>query len=105
MAKLALVPNPTFTAPVEIHIPGNAKPAVTKFTFKHLAEDDYNAFITSLKDRTQTDALLDILVGWEVDAEFTPENLEAFVKGYLAAAAAIIGAYFDQMTGKARRGN
>lgn len=96
----------TFTAKVEIPTPGS-KPTPITLTFKHKTRDQLTHFLTSedAKSRSDVDTVAEIVSGWEnVDAEFTPDNIEAMLDQYHGAARAILNAYIEQLT-QVRLGN
>lgn len=92
-----LQPNPTFKAPVEIHVAGQAKPARIEVEFKYLKRDEMADFFSTLSGRKDEDALADIVVGWSgVDAPYSVEALAQLLNNYLPAARALFDAF---MTG------
>ncbi len=103
---LKLTPNPTFTAPVEIHVPGSEKIKVP-FVFAYKDKDEYKAFTESAAEGTkgELEILLEIVLGWEnCDAKFSPEAFAFLLKKYHGAGTAIFAAYVNELTG-ARLGN
>lgn len=110
--KLSLNVAPTFKAPVTIQIPGGGEADIL-FTFKHRTRDEFKAFTDSLKARSDaaadgaaqgegpkdTDVLLDIASGWDLDEPFDAVSLEKLVQRYMGAAQAVIAAYFGELTG------
>jgi hypothetical protein len=104
---LKLKANPTFRAKVKITTPGETTPLAVEFEFKHFTRKAYAEWLTgeASKERTYTDAVLDVAVGWfEVDAEFNRESVEEFLQNYHAAGLAIVETHAQALTG-ARLGN
>lgn len=70
--------NPTFTATVEIPVPGNT-PDPVSFTFKAKTADAFDALVKEVQsgDKTIADAVREVVAGWTHPAvEFSPERLE-----------------------------
>lgn len=105
MAKVAFVlnPKPTFAAKVAIPVHGSAAVDVG-FTFKHKTRAEMNDLLGDKAPSNDVDLLLDICSGWELDDEFTRENVELLVENYMGAAAAILQAYIKLIAQK-REGN
>lgn len=104
MAQFSLTPDPTFTATVDIPVPGK-KPAKIEFTFKHRDQDRFGEWFEKLRDyESDTDAILDIASGWNLKDPFGPETVEQLVTGYMGSARAIIDKYVAENSG-ARLGN
>lgn len=103
--KLTLKAKPTFTAKVQIPVPGE-EAAEVNVTFKHMTRDELEAFSTSesAKDRTDVQTVLEIATGWDVDAPFTPESVKEFCQNYHGAARAIVTKYMAELT-QVRLGN
>jgi hypothetical protein len=101
--KFSLVANPTFKAKVDIPVPGN-KSAPIEFTFKGRSREAFKAFVDGLKDREDTDVIMDLASGWDLDDSFDKENVELLTQNYLGAARAIIEKYLNELTA-ARLGN
>lgn len=107
MAKFKLQPAPTFTAPVEIPVPGDGLSKVV-FTFKYRDRDAMKAFLAkvSAPESTMTDEELieEMCVGWELADPFERASVELLVRNYIQAAGAIFDKYLDEHT-KARAKN
>ena len=97
MFKLEL--NPTFLAPVTIHVPGQGN-ATLMAEFRHLDKTAREAYFDSLKSKNNLDALDEILAGWsEIDAPYSRENLKYLLDEYQGAATALFDAYFNELSG------
>ncbi|MBW7903027.1 MAG: hypothetical protein H3C26_16210 [Rhodocyclaceae bacterium] len=104
MAQFSLTPDPTFTATVEIPVPGK-KPAKIDFTFKHRDREQFGQWFDALRDNeSDVDVVLDIASGWNLKEPFGRETVEQLVTGYLGSARSIIDKYIAENTG-ARLGN
>lgn len=97
MAKLKLQPNPTFTAKVAIHVPGE-EPAEVEFTFKHRNREELKSFAAGMKDREDVDIIMDMASGWELADAFTKDAVALLVANYFAAPDAIFQAYLQELT-------
>lgn len=125
MAKFTLIQNPTFKAGVMLPVIGG-EPQSVEFEFKYrdrteladlyaewserhktlelkAAEVGLKQFTALLID-LQVEQLKAIVVGWDVDEEFTDENLRILVKSINATPRAVLEAYSDAYA-KARLGN
>lgn len=102
--KFSLAVNPTFTAKVSIPVAGG-QTADIMVTFKHRTRDEFKEFTESLKvpegsePLKDTDVLLDIASGWDLDEPFDREHLEKMVQRFMGSAQAVIQAYFEELTG------
>lgn len=97
---LKLKADPTFTAPVVLSLPGGGTHTI-KVVYKHMTRDAYNAFIAAeqKENRSDEDAIMDIASGWfEVEGEFTRENIREFCQQYHLAARAIVSTFVEQLT-------
>lgn len=107
MAKLSLNPEPTFEAAVNIHVPGK-KPVPVKFTFKHRTRLGVKELWDEIKDGKfdgdDAAMVMALAKGWELDDEYTADNVRLLVDSYAGAAGAILDTYFRELAG-AREGN
>ena len=101
-----LEPNPTFTAPVSIPLPGG-ETATVDFTFAHMGRKELQEFIAAVKEIPDSEALRKIVAGWSgvagADGKTIPysaDALEALVDSYHAAALAVLQTYFRELTGQ-----
>ena len=102
---LKLIPDPTFKAEVEITVPGQKEVGTIPLTFKLLGCKEYLAFIDSNRvkktkkgkvvnePRTPSEAFPDLVEGWGLAEDFTPENFEIFFNNYPFAYSEIVTAY------------
>jgi Phage tail assembly chaperone len=101
MAKFKLQPNPTFSAPVLIPVPGG-EPADIVCTFRHRSNDELKEFLASKPD--DPDFVMGMLTGWDLDDEFGKPNVEFLLSHHQGAATAISKVYFAELQ-KGRLGN
>lgn len=101
--KFSLTASPTFKAKVAIPIPGD-KAVDIEFTFKGRTREAFKDFIENLKDRDDSEVIMDIASGWDLDDAFEKENIEKLTQNYLGAARAVIEKYLSELT-QARLGN
>lgn len=100
-----LTPDPTFTAPVDIHVPGQADPARVEIEFRRLTRTGIAALMQSIPGREDGDVIAEIVAGWSgVDAPFSAQALATLVDNYPAAALAIYETFLSE-NGEARRKN
>lgn len=108
MAKLTLTAAPTFDAVVDIpQVSGDKVPV--RFTFRHRTQDELKALSDAemAEDAppvADEDMVLQIASGWELEEEFTIENVRTFCQHFTGARFAITGAYYKAYL-KARLGN
>jgi hypothetical protein len=98
MGKLVLQPAPTFTAPVEIHVPGSP-PAKVEFNFKHRTRAQLDLFLKALPEMSDVEMVLAMADGWDLADTFNEVNVVALVQSYIAAPAEICEAYLKALTG------
>ena len=101
-----LEPNPTFSAPVAIPLPGG-ETATIDFTFAHMGRKALQEFLADVKDLPDGEAIRKIVTGWNgvagADGEqlrCTAEHIAALVDGYHGAALAILQTYIRELTGQ-----
>lgn len=103
MAKLKLIPEPTFTAPVPVPVPG-AGTVEVKFLFKHRTRDEMQRFLadTASDAAAQMDDVQLVMAcasGWELADSFDEKNVGEFVRQYIAGPAAVYETYTAEMIG------
>lgn len=111
-AKITLTPPATFSAPVEIHMPGG-KVGEIEFKFKHRtksaikellatfaapagADDEAKAAFVAPED---VDVIMDLASGWDLDEPFNRETVERMTEVYVGSAQAVINAYLSELSG------
>ena len=88
-------PNPTFSATVEIPVPGE-KAEKVNFTFRHKSKSEYKKFIESCVDRDDAESTLEIVADWkltDVFGEVTKDSLTALYEAYPGAPGAVFTGY------------
>lgn len=103
MAKLTLNPAPTFSAEVQIPVPGKDSIAVS-FTFKHRTRDELDEFLKRAVDLRDAGLIMEVATGWELADAFTVENVTTLVQNYMASPAVVFDKYLTELT-KARAKN
>lgn len=100
MAKLKLNPEPTFKAKVGIPVPG-ARPVDVEFTFKYRTREQMLEFFErdGADDEKDEQTLAHVVVGWDLDDEFTPENVARLCNNYPGAGKAIFARYLEESSG------
>lgn len=101
--KLVLTANPTFKAKVAIPVAG--APAVpVEFTFKHRSKEAFAEWIKGISDKDDSDLLLEVASGWELEDAWDKENISLMCENYMGAARAVIEKYIAEQTA-AKLGN
>lgn len=97
-----LQPNPTFSAPVSIPLPGGGTAPVT-FEFRHRTADQLTEW---LKQEMGDDvaAILQSAVGWDLAEPFDEANVGLLVQNYIGCGKPIVETYLRELT-RARQGN
>ena len=99
-----LKPNPTFFAPVEISVPGEAEPAKFEVEFKHKSASDLHAYFSNLSGRTDADALAEVIAGWRgVDVPYSAEALADLLNNYPVSAMELFTAYRRELLESRRK--
>lgn len=98
MAKLTLAVNPTFPVTVSISKAG-AESVTLKLTCKHRTKAQLDEFIKSRTDKEDVATIQDMATGWDLEDEFTADNIELMCQNYIAAPLEIYRAYIDQLVG------
>lgn len=104
MASLsALSKNPTFRVRVGIPQAGEAAVDVL-FTFKYRTKKELDEFDASLTGKSNTQAILDMVEGWDFEEPFTADNVDLLLQKSIGAGVAIHQKYKDELV-KVRLGN
>lgn len=99
-----VIPNPTFSAPVKIPVPG-AKPEELTLVFKHKTRDELSDFFARASKSGGAPVMMEIIEGWTgADQEFSEAALTDVLQNYHGAVQAIFDAYVEQLT-LGRQGN
>ena len=96
MAKFALKAQPTFVAKVGFPQAGGETVDVL-LTFKHRTKTGLDEFLSSRADRSDVDAFLEMVVGWELSDEFSRDNVELLLENHIGVALATYKTYIDQL--------
>ena len=96
MAKLKLKADPTFAAPVSIPLAGGGFVDVM-FTFKHRTKTELDAFIQSRKGKTDVESFMECVESWELEDDYTVENVTELLENYIGAALATYRVYVKQL--------
>lgn len=98
MAKLKLVANPTFSAPVPIPVAGG-DPVNVSMSFRHRTKTELNEWTKAREGKEDADSFLEMVVAWELDDAFTRENVVQFLEIYGGAAVATYRTYVAELIG------
>jgi hypothetical protein len=103
MAKLKLKPDPTFKRKVGITT-HDGKVVEVEFTFRHRSRDAAKLLEEEVKGKSDAEIILLVATGWELEDEFTADNLAVLSDNYVAASTEIFMEYLRALNG-ARLGN
>lgn len=103
MPKLTLVAAPTFSAKVGIPVAGG-EPLEVKMTFRHRTRDDLEAWRGTLEGKSDVDACLDMVTGWEFEEELNADNVALLFQHRIGAPLVIFQTYMRELR-EAKRGN
>ena len=96
-------PNPTFSAPVSVHVPGQGSGSFIA-EFVYLDKEARKDYVEGLPGKSNLEALAEIVVGWnDMDVPFSHENLEKLLNKYDTAAEGFFKAFFEELTGAAAK--
>jgi hypothetical protein len=98
MAKLKLIPDPTFKTVVQIPVPGG-EPAPVEFTFKHRDRAAVKAWVETVGDQTDAQMVESCIVGWDLDDELNADNIKRLCDNYVGTGVAVFSAYLDELRG------
>lgn len=105
MAKLTLVPEPVFKAPVPIPVPGG-EPVDVVFVFKYKDQDELQEFRDRVveKSLSNVDVIMEICCDWEgIEQEFSRESVELFDRKWHGGAIAVTDTYTQELRGARRK--
>lgn len=91
---LKLSPNPTFTCPVHLTVPGEAERATVTINYRHMGRSALRAYFEALGGKSDAAGLGEIIAGWSgIDEDYTPEALERLLDNYPLAASELFEAF------------
>lgn len=96
MAKISLTAAPTFKAPVDIPVAGG-EPLVAVFTFKHRTRTALDEFIAERPKKSDIDAFMEMVEGWDIDVPFNKENAEILLENYIGTSLATYRVYLEEL--------
>lgn len=100
--KFSLTAAPTFEATVAIPVPGK-NPAPVVFTFKHRERAAFLELMDTLsgggEERSDTELILSIASGWDLDEPFDAEHVEQMLERYIGSGNAIVTTYIREQSG------
>lgn len=101
---IKLNPNPTFSAPVLLTVPGEPEPVQITMTFRHMAADKVTEWLANNETRPSLDALAEIITGWDGvqdeegnEVSFSSDALSTLLNNYRAATPEIVVAWIREM--------
>lgn len=107
MARLKLNPEPTFKSKVGVPVPGG-RTAEVEFTFRYRSKSELKKWNDEIaeapKDADEAALFRTFVVAWDLEDEFSDENIRRLCDAYPGAASAAVDVYLRESWG-ARRGN
>lgn len=103
MPKLTLKANPTFKVTVKIPIAGD-KDATVNIEYKHRRKKELAEFMASRVGKTDLETVMDCVVGWDMDEEFSETAVNELLEINAGAAVALYEKYTNELRG-VREGN
>ncbi|MFA6203787.1 MAG: phage tail assembly chaperone [Gallionella sp.] len=101
---LKLNPNPTFSATVQISVPGSEKTIAVKMVFRHRTMKQITAWFKLQEKRESSEALAELIESWSGifddksnEIEFSRESLTTLLENYQPATNEIIRAYMQEL--------
>ncbi|NHZ40118.1 hypothetical protein F1609_08085 [Massilia sp. CCM 8693] len=102
--KRSLDVSPTFKAAVTIPRAGSDSFDI-EFVFKHRTKAELKEFSDAVasgagdEDAKDSDVLLDIASGWDLDEPFDADSLEKLTQRFMGSTQAVLSAYFFELSG------
>jgi hypothetical protein len=100
-----IIPNPEFTAPVKLTVPGQDAPAVVDITFRHQSSAAVAEWLKQAASQHDVDTLSAVIVGWSgvgdgegQPVEYSRESLSVLLDNYPAAGAEFLRAYLAALS-------
>jgi hypothetical protein len=99
-------PNPEFTCPVQLSVPGEAKPRVVHFVFRHKDKLQLRAWHADALGKSDAALLDELIVSWSgmvgedgADVPYSITALEDIITKYWPAREEITDAYLNELRG------
>lgn len=104
--KLKLIPDPTFKTIVNIHVAGEKQKGQIEITYRALSLPELKKYFDkAAKEKADYfETIKGLIVGWNLEEPFTPENLKIFTDNYHTAAITLLETYTQELT-NSRAGN
>ena len=103
-------PNPTFSAAVELSVPGVMQPLQVQFTFRHKGKKELSGWIAEAPQKDDASVLSEVIVGWSgmqngkgVDVEYSFTALADLLDAYPASHGEIFRTYLNELTASKRK--
>lgn len=103
MAKFKLKPDPTFKRKVGLTT-HDGKVVEVEFTFMHRTREGVKKLEDEIKGLDDVAVIQLVATGWELEDEFTADNLRTLADNYLSASVEVFHEYVRALNG-ARLGN
>lgn len=101
---LKKVPNPKFTVPVNVRIPGGVMPI--KVTYHYFSPEDWQTVVKGNPEMTYEQALEKVVDSWEgPETPFSLAELADYKRSYPGIANAMFNTFFNEIHGAALLGN
>ena len=103
-------PNPTFSAAVELSVPGVVQPLEVQFTFKHKGKKELTGWIADAPQKDDASVLSEVIVGWSgmkdsagADVAYSFTALSDLLDAYPASHGEIFRTYLNELTASKRK--
>ncbi len=105
LGMFKLVPNPTFTCPVRLSVPGTDQAVPVNITFKHQTARELDVWLKASREReNDADFLGDVILGWtgvagadDKPVEYSKAALAQLLDAYPSAGLELLLAYRRQL--------
>lgn len=97
--KITLAPLPDFKLPVKFTMPDGNEGSIL-FTVRHLKAKEVQAMYESENIVTDSEFIMKLATGWDLEEEFNEENAKTLVEFYPGAALALTGSYLSALAGQ-----
>lgn len=97
--KLTLGRLPNFKLPVDFAMPNGEKARIV-FNVKHRKASEIQELYERAEPVSDVEMIRHLANGWDLEEEFTDENIKELLDLYPAAALALTGAYMQALAGQ-----
>jgi hypothetical protein len=98
-------PNPTFSVPVSLTVPGQSAPGSVTFTFRARGRKELEDWVKTASGKSDAEFLGEVVTGWDgvadqagVPMDFTAKAFATLLDAYPASSGEIFSAYMKALT-------